>query len=47
MDSTPEFAQLQLRFVDQTQRRYEVIRSLVLFADRSAIPARAGNRHAS
>jgi transposase InsO family protein len=36
MDSPPEFAQLQLRFVDQTQRRYEVIRPLVLFADRSA-----------
>src|SRR4029450_12806494 len=36
MDSTPEFAQLQLRFVDQTQRRYEVIRPLVLVADRSA-----------
>jgi hypothetical protein len=26
-----EFAQLQLRFVDQTQWRYEVIRPLVLF----------------
>jgi transposase InsO family protein len=36
MDSTTEFAQLQLRFVDQTQRRYEVIRPLVLFADRPA-----------
>jgi len=36
MDSTTEFAQLQWRFVDQTQRRYEVIRPLVLFADRPA-----------
>jgi hypothetical protein len=31
-----EFAQLQLGFVDQTQWRYEVIRPLVLFADRTA-----------
>jgi transposase len=30
------FAQLQLGFVDQTQWRYEVIRPLVLFADRTA-----------
>ena len=36
MDSTAEFAQLQLHFVDQTQWRYEVIRPLVLFADRTA-----------
>jgi hypothetical protein len=36
MDSTAEFAQLQLRFVDQTQWRYEVIRPLGLFADRTA-----------
>src|SRR4030095_4934267 len=36
MDSTTEFAQLQLRFVDQTQQRYEVIRPLVLLADRPA-----------
>ena len=36
MDPTAEFAQLQLGFVDQTQRRYEVIRPLVLFADRTA-----------
>src|SRR3989442_15550772 len=35
MDSTAEFAQLQLGFVDQTQWRYEVIRPLVLFADRT------------
>jgi transposase len=31
-----DFAQLQLHFVDQMQWRYEVIRPLVLFADRSA-----------
>ena len=36
MDSTAKFAQLQLHFVDQTQWRYEVIRPLVLFADRTA-----------
>ena len=36
MEPTAEFAQLQLGFVDQTQRRYEVIRPLVLFADRTA-----------
>jgi transposase len=36
MDSTAAFAQLQLRLVDQTQWRYEVIRPLVLFADRTA-----------
>ncbi len=33
MDSAAEFAQLQLRLVDQTQWRYEVIRPLVLFAE--------------
>jgi hypothetical protein len=36
MDSTTEFAQLQLRFVDRTQWRYEVIRPLVLIADCTA-----------
>ena len=36
MEPTAAFAQLQLGFVDQTQRRYEVIRPLVLFADRTA-----------
>jgi hypothetical protein len=36
VDPTAEFAQLQLGFVDQTQWRYEVIRPLVLFADRTA-----------
>ena len=36
MEPTAAFAQLQLGFVDQTQWRYEVIRPLVLFADRTA-----------
>ena len=36
MDPTAEFAQLQLSFVDQIQWRYEVIRPLILFADRTA-----------
>jgi hypothetical protein len=36
VEPTAEFSQLQLGFVDQTQRRYEVIRPLVLFADRTA-----------
>jgi hypothetical protein len=36
VEPTAEFAQLQLSFVDQTQWRYEVIRPLVLFADRTA-----------
>ena len=36
MEPTAEFAQLQLGFVDQTQWRYEVIRPLGLFADRTA-----------
>jgi hypothetical protein len=36
VEPTTEFAQLQLGFVDQTQWRYEVIRPLVLFADRTA-----------
>ena len=40
MDSTAELAQLQLRFVDQTQWRSEVLRPLVLLADRTA-PQRA------
>ena len=30
-----DFAQLQLQFVDQTQWRYEVIRPIVLFTDRT------------
>jgi hypothetical protein len=36
VEPSAEFAQLQLGFVDQTQWRYEVIRPLVLFADRTA-----------
>jgi hypothetical protein len=36
VEPTAEFAQLQLGFVDQTQRRDEVIRPLVLLADRTA-----------
>src|ERR671923_2381866 len=36
VEPTAEFAQLQLGFVDQTQWRYELIRPLVLFADRTA-----------
>src|SRR5262245_43815462 len=36
MDSLADFAQLQLHFVDQIQWRYEVIRPLVLFDDRTA-----------
>jgi hypothetical protein len=35
VEPTAAFAQLQLGFVDQTQWRYEVIRPLVLFADRT------------
>ena len=37
MEPTAEFAQLQLGFVDPMQWRYEVIRPLVLFADRTAM----------
>jgi hypothetical protein len=33
---TDDFAQLQLQVVDQIQWRYEVIRPMVLFADRTA-----------
>ena len=36
MEPAADFAQLQLTFVDQMQWRYEVIRPLVLFADRTA-----------
>jgi hypothetical protein len=36
MDPLADFAQLQLHFVDQVQWRYEVIRPLVLFDDRTA-----------
>jgi Helix-turn-helix domain len=44
VDSTATFAQLQLGFVDQIQWRYEVIRPLVLFGDRTA-PRRAQETH--
>jgi hypothetical protein len=33
VDVAPDFTQLQLRFVDQIQWRYELIRPLVLFED--------------
>ena len=36
MEPTAAFAQLQLGFIDPIQWRYEVIRPLVLFADRTA-----------
>jgi putative transposase len=36
VDAAQEFAQWQLRFVDQLQQRYEVIRPLILFEDRTA-----------
>ena len=36
MEAASNFAQLQLRFVDQLQWRYELIRPLVLFEDRPA-----------
>lgn len=38
MEAASELAQLQLRFVDQFQWRYELIRPLVLFEDRPAPP---------
>jgi Homeodomain-like domain len=44
VEPTAAFAQLQLGFVDQIQWRYEVIRPLVLFADRTA-PQRAQQTH--
>jgi transposase InsO family protein len=44
VEPTAEFAQLQLGFVDQIQWRYEVIRPLVLFGDRTA-PQRAQETH--
>jgi transposase InsO family protein len=44
VDSTATFAQLQLGFVDRIQWRYEVIRPLVLFGDRTA-PQRAQETH--
>ena len=44
MDAMPTFDQLQLRFVDHIQWRYEVIRSIVLCDDRSATQ-RAAETH--
>jgi hypothetical protein len=35
VDTARDFGQLQLRFVDRLQWRYELIRPLVLFADRT------------
>ena len=39
MEAASEFAQLQLRFVDQVQWRYALIRPLVLFEECPAPPA--------
>ena len=36
MEAMAEYAQLQLRFVDSMQRRYEVIRPIILLGDRTA-----------
>ena len=36
MEPMPDYAQLQLRSVDSVQRRYEVIRPIVLIGDRTA-----------
>jgi hypothetical protein len=36
MEAASDFTQLELRFVDQIQWRYELIRPLVLFEDRPA-----------
>ena len=36
MEPMSEYAQLQLRFVDSVQRRYEVIRPIILIGDRTA-----------
>jgi hypothetical protein len=44
MDALPAFDQLQLRFVDPIQWRYEVIRPFVLFDDRTATQ-RAAETH--
>jgi hypothetical protein len=37
MASLSDYAQLQLRFVDSVQRRYEVIRPIILIGDGSVI----------
>jgi hypothetical protein len=44
MEPLADFAQLQLHFVDQVQWRYEVIRPIVLFDDRTAAQ-RAAETH--
>jgi transposase len=36
LEPRPNYAQLQLHFVDSVQRRYEVIRPIVLIGDRTA-----------
>ena len=36
MEPLSDYAQLQLHFVDSVQRRYEVIRPIVLIGDRTA-----------
>ena len=36
MDAMPDFDQLQLRFVDHVQWRYELIRPVVLMEHRTA-----------
>jgi hypothetical protein len=43
VDTAEDFAQLQLHFVDRLQWRYEVIRPLILFADRTPQATRRGN----
>jgi hypothetical protein len=35
MEPMSDYAQLQLRFVDSVQRRYEVIRPIILMGDRT------------
>ncbi len=44
MEQMADFPQLQLHFVDHIQWRYEVIRPIVLFQDRTA-PQRAEETH--
>jgi len=44
MDPMSDYAQLQLHFVDSVQRRYEVIRPIVLLGDRTAAQ-RAAETH--
>jgi hypothetical protein len=44
MDAMPDFAQLQLRFVDHIQWRYELIRPVVLIQKRP-VAQRAAETH--